>query len=89
MRRLIKLIAFGLLVSAIGRAVLKGQAGPERVQKTFMDMMPQMLDRAFTKLDPEKRRQMLARCHTVLSKLDEKYGEGAAETPLFEAQPTA
>ena len=88
MRKLIRLFASVMLVSMIGRLILMKKAGPEGVQKMFMDVMPKVMDSAFAKLQPEKRQQMLAHCHAMIAGLDAKYGEPTA-APSFEERLAA
>ena len=74
MRLLIRIIGTAVIGSLIGRLILKRTSGPEGVEKLMVEVMPKVMDKAFEKLAPAKRQEMLAHLHATLAGLDEKYG---------------
>ena len=83
MRLLIRIIGMAVIARVVGRLVRKRTSGAEGVEKLMADVMPKMMDKAFEKLAPAKRQEMLAHFHTTLAGLEEKYGTGTehAEEP--------
>ncbi len=79
-KRIMRTIRRFLLVAVLGmiarRLVVRRVGGPKGVETMLMDVMPKMMDRAFGKLEPAKRQEMLTRCHAMLDGLEEKYGTG-------------
>ena len=83
MRLLIRIIGSAFIGALVVRLILKRTGGPEGVAKLMMEVMPKVMDGAFSKLAPAKRQEMLAQCHAglaqchaVLARLEEKYGTG-------------
>ena len=80
---LIRLIGMAVIARVVSRLILKRTSGPEGVERLMVEVMPRMMDKAFEKLAPAKRQEMLAHFHTTLAALEEKYGTGTehAEEP--------
>ena len=74
MRLLIRIIGTALIGSVVGRLILKRTNGPEGVEKVMVEVMPKVMDKAFDKLTPTRRQEMLAHFHATLAGLEEKYG---------------
>ena len=85
MRLLIKIIGVAFVGSLVGRLILKGTSSPEGIEKVLTEVMPKVMDKAFVKLAPAKRREVLDRLHTMIAGLEEKYGDGTDHTE----EPTA
>ena len=49
-------------------------SGPEVVEKLMVEVMPKLMDKAFSKIAPGRRQEMLAHFHATLAGLEEKYG---------------
>ena len=77
MRLLAKLIGRALIGAFVIRLILKRTGGQQGVEKMMVEVMPKVLDKAFEKLAPEKRREMLDHFRTTLAELEEKYGTRA------------
>ena len=45
----------------------------------MVEVMPTVMDKAFEKLAPAKRQEMLAHLHATLAGLEEKYGARAED----------
>ena len=71
---LIRIIGMAVIGSMIGRLILKRTSGSEGVEKVMVEVVPKVMDKAFEKLAPAKRQEMLAHLHGTLAGLDEKYG---------------
>lgn len=76
MNRFKRFVLMAVFWAVAKRVIVKQVGGAEGVRMRLMEVMPKMMDRAFGKLEPEKREEMLANCHAVLAGLDEKYGVG-------------
>ncbi len=70
MRLLIWIIGTAVIGSVVGRLILKRTSGLKGVEK----VMPKVIDKAFGKLAPARRQEMLAHFHATLAGLEEKYG---------------
>ena len=83
MRLLIRIIGMAVIGSMVGRLILKRSGGPEGVEKAMVEVMPKVMDKAFEKLPPGKRQEMLAHLRATLAGLEEKYGTSTehAEEP--------
>ena len=84
MRLLIRLIGVAVIGSMVGRLILKRTGGPEGVEQALVEVMPKVMDKAFEKLAPARRQEMLAHLRATLAGLEEKYG---ASTEHAEDQP--
>ena len=49
-------------------------SSPEVVEKLMVEVMPKLMDKAFGKLAPARRQEMLDHFHATLAGLEEKYG---------------
>ncbi len=76
MRLLIKIIGRALIGAFVIRLILKRTGGQEGVEKMMVEVMPKVMDKAFEKLPPERRQEMLAHLRATLDGLEEKYGTG-------------
>ncbi len=85
MRLLIRIIGMAVIARVVSRLILKRTSGPEGVEKLMVEVMPRMMDKAFEKLVPAKRQEMLAHFHTTLTGLEEKDGTSTEHT----GEPTA
>ena len=74
MRLLIRIIGTAVIGSMVGRLILKRASDPEGVEKLMVEVMPKVMDKAFEKLVPAKRQEMLAHLRETLAGLEEKYG---------------
>ena len=74
MRRIKRLMLIAAFANVAKRLISRKVGGAEGAKMMLMETMPKMMDRAFSKLEPSKRQEMLGRCHAVLTGLDEKYG---------------
>ena len=80
MRLLVRIIGTAIIGSIVGRLILKRMSGPDGVEKVMVEVMPQVMDKAFAKLTPAKRQEMLAHFRTTLAGLEEKYGTRTEQT---------
>ena len=80
MRLLIKVIGMAVMVRVVGRLILRRSGGPEGVEKMMVEVMPKVMDKAFEKLAPAKRQEMLAHFRATLAGLEEKYGTRAEQS---------
>ncbi len=88
MRTIKRFMLLAVLGMIARRLVIKRVGGRKGVETMLMDVMPKMMDRAFGRLEPAKRQEMLTRCHAMLDGLEEKYGAGIR--PVEEpAEPVA
>ena len=74
MRLLIRIIGMAVIGSVVARRILRSTSGPEGVEKVMVEVMPKVMDKAFEKLTPAKRQEMLAHFYATLAGLEEKYG---------------
>ena len=83
MRLLMRIIGMAVIGSMVGRLILKRTGGPEGVERMMVEVMPKVMDKAFEKLAPEKRQEVLSQLRVTLAGLEEKYGTrtGHAEEP--------
>ncbi len=77
MRLLTRIIMTAVIGTVVGRLILRRTSGPEGVEKLMVEVVPKVMDKAFEKLAPAKRQEMLAHLHTTLAGLEEKYGAGS------------
>ena len=77
MRLLMKIIGRAFIAALVLRLILRRTGGPEGVEKMMVEVMPKVMDKAFEKLAPAKRQEMLAHLRTTLAGLEEKYGTRA------------
>ncbi len=73
MRLLIRIIGLAVIGSVVRRLILQRTRGPEAVEKLMVEVMPKLLDKAFGKLAPAKRQEMLLHFQATLATLEEKY----------------
>ena len=76
MRLLFRIIVTAVIGSMVGRFILKRTSDSDGVEKLMVEVMPKVMDKAFEKLAPAKRQEMLAHFHETLAGLEEKYGTG-------------
>ena len=74
MRLLTRIIGTAVIGSVVGRLILKRTSGSEGVEKVMVEVMPKVMDKAFGKLSPARRQEMLAHFRATLAGLEEKYG---------------
>ncbi len=74
MRLLIRIIGTAVIGSVVGRLILKRTSGSKGVEKVMVEVIPKVMDKAFGKLAPARRQEMLAHFHATLAGLEEKYG---------------
>ena len=84
MRLLIRIIGMAVIGSMVGRLILKRTSGSDGVEKVMVEVMPKVMDKAFEKLAPARRQEMLAHLQATLAGLEEKYG---ASTERAEDEP--
>ena len=77
---LIRIIGMAVIGSVVRRLILQRTRGPEAVEKLMVEVMPKLMDKAFGKLGPARRQEMLAHFRATLAGLEEKYGTGSGQT---------
>ena len=78
-RLLIRIIGMAVIGSVVRSFIRKRPGGPEAVEKLMVEVMPKLMDKAFGKLGPARRQEMLAHFRATLAGLEEKYGTGQTE----------
>ena len=66
--------------SVVRSFIRKRTRGPEAIEKVMVEVMPKLMDKAFGKLVPASRQEMLAHFQATLAGLQEKYGIDADKT---------
>ena len=66
--------------SVVRGLIAKRTDGPEAIEKLMVEVMPKLMDKAFGKLEPAKRQEMLDHLQATLAGLQEKYGIGTDKT---------
>lgn len=85
MRTVRKLVRNIIVLTIVGKVVsvlVRKRAGPEGAQKILMEVMPKFMDSLLEKLQPERRREILAHWREVLSGLESKHGT-SDPTPIL------
>ncbi len=85
MRLLMKIIGAAFICSLVGRQILKRTNNREGIEKVMVEVIPKVMDKAFAKLAPAKRREMIDRFRAMIAELEEKYGHDTDRTE----EPTA
>ena len=83
MRILIRIIVMAFIGSLIGRKIFGRARGSDGLERFMAEAVPKIAGKAFAKLPPAKRREVLARWRAMLDGLEEQYGrggEGAGKT---------
>ena len=80
MRILIRIIVMAFIGSLIGRKIFGRARGSDGLERFMAEAVPKIAGKAFAKLPPAKRREVLARWRAMLEEQYGHGGEGAGKT---------